>query len=121
MDKNVFPLGKMALPSNKARADRSPITAAPALAPTRAAEAFVEGSRTHSVPVPSGPSPDWRNLDPKERATRGVNVRFNDYELGLLHHLARASDRSLQYTIKQLLMAAARDTFDEWDRSGSTP
>ena len=113
-DKNVFPLGK--IPSNKKRDPAAaPVAAAPARAPvepTPAERDFVEAARTHSVPAPR--MPDWQTLDPEERCTRGINVRFNDYELGLLHRLAKLQDRSVHQTIKRRLIPAARELSSSW-------
>jgi hypothetical protein len=39
--------------------------------------------------------------------TTGQNVRFNKYEHELLKFLAEADDRSIQQTIKRLLVPAA--------------
>lgn len=110
-EKNVFPLGK--IPSNKAKANRVPAaSAAPQIA--ESAREFVEAAKTHSVPAPrKAPELDWRSLDPDERPTRGINVRFNEYELALLRHLAREQDRSIHQIIKRLLIPAARDAAGE--------
>jgi hypothetical protein len=110
-DKNVFALNK--IPSNKGKASGAAVPANSTGGPSRAAEKeFVEAAKTHTVPAIQKPQ-DWRGLDPDERLSRGVNVRFNDYELALLRHLAEAQDRSLQQTIKRLLMPAAHAALEE--------
>jgi hypothetical protein len=112
-DKNVFSLGK--IPSNKARANRVAQAEVSVPAKSEAAEReFVEAAKTHTVPAARGRAePDWRALDPEERLTRGINVRFNDYELALLRHIAKAQQRSVHFIIKNLLMSAARDAVEQ--------
>lgn len=107
-DKNVFPLSK--IPSNKARAvsKSSPSGSGSAQAAERE---FIQAAKTHSVPA--GAAVDWRSLDPEERPTRGINVRFNEYELALLRHLAKVQDRSIHQVIKRLLVPAARGALEE--------
>jgi hypothetical protein len=120
-DKNVFTLGK--IPSNKQRAGASTATVRTAAEPVAAAEReFVEAARSHTVPAPEKIS-DWESLDPADRPTRGINVRFNDYELGLLHHVAKLQDRSVCQTIKRLLIPAAHQLRDELEleRDGGRP
>lgn len=121
-DKNVFALGN--LPSNKKRALASTGTPRPVAEPAGSAERqFVEAARTHTVPAPEKRA-DWKSLDPAERLTRGINVRFNEYELGLLHHLADLQDRSVHQTIKRLLIPAALELLQqleaEQDRGAKT-
>jgi len=113
-DKNVFTLGQ--LPSNKKRAAASAATSRPAAEPAGSAERqFVEAARTHTVPAAEKHA-DWQSLDPEERLTRGINVRFNDYELGLLRHLADLQDRSIHQTLKRLLIPAALELLGQLER-----
>jgi hypothetical protein len=49
----------------------------------------------------------WEKYDRDARPLSGINVRLNDYEHELLKYLADADDRSLQQTIKRLLIPAA--------------
>jgi hypothetical protein len=49
----------------------------------------------------------WEKFDRHARPLSGINVRLNDYEHELLKHLAEADQRSLQQTIKRLLIPAA--------------
>ena len=46
-------------------------------------------------------------LDPRAKPTSGINLRLNRYQLELLRQLAAADERSLQQTIKRLLIPAA--------------
>lgn len=109
--KNVFALGK--IPSDKQRSTGSAVAARTAPEPVAAAERqFVEAARSHTVPVPERVT-DWESMDPEVRPTRGINVRFNEYELGLLHRLADLQDRSVHQTIKRLLIPAAHQLRDE--------
>ena len=115
-EKNVFALNK--IPSNKGRAgQRAEAVELPPPVPTAAAREFIDAAKTHSVPVPKrAPELDWRSLDPEERPTRGINIRFNEYELALLRHIARLQDRSMHQVIKRLLIPAGQQAADEWDR-----
>lgn len=72
---------------------------------TRAVEQFAAGANTRTVEVPPTHHP-WDGLDPKAKATSGINVRLNDYELALLRFVAESDDRSIQKTIKRLLIPA---------------
>jgi hypothetical protein len=110
-DKNVFPLGK--IPSNKKLATAAAPMARLVAEPAASAERqFVEAARTHTVPAPEKRA-DWQSLDAQERPTRGINVRFNEYELGLLHHLAELQGRSVHQTIKRLLIPAALELLQQ--------
>lgn len=116
-DKNVFSLNK--IPSNKSRGGQRAEVAVelPQPVQTAAARDFIDAAKTHSVPVPKRPPQvDWRSLDPHERPTRGINVRFNEYELALFRHLASLQDRSIHQVIKRLLIPAAQQATEEWDR-----
>jgi hypothetical protein len=105
-DKNVFPLSK--IPSNKTRTLREHEGAYAASSPATAAEReFIDAAKTHTVPT-SKVLPDWRAFDPDDKPTRGINVRFNEHELVMLRHIARAQGRSIHQVIKRLLVPAAR-------------
>ena len=111
-DKNVFSLGR--IPSNKARTQQAETPEIPPAETTAAAREFVEAAKTHSVPAPKRvPALDWRSLDPEERPTRGINVRFNEYELALLRYLAKREDRSIHQTIKRHLISSAQASAEE--------
>lgn len=73
----------------------------PAIEP--AAEAPTSARRSRRT-VDDAP---WEKLDRGARPLSGINVRLNDYEHELLKHLAAADARSLQQTIKRLLIPAA--------------
>lgn len=96
-EKNAFAIN---IPSNKGK------TPKPEVKKGRAAE-FVDGAIIHALPQKEEEKV-WRHLDPDERCTRGINVRFNEFELELLRSLARQDDRSVHQTIKRLLIPAAR-------------
>jgi len=49
----------------------------------------------------------WEKYERDARPLSGINVRLNDYEHELLKYLAYVDDRSLQQTIKRLLIPAA--------------
>ena len=68
----------------------------------KAVEQFASGAGTRSLETLP-----WAALDPKAKPTSGINLRLNDYELAVLRFLAEAEDRSIQKTIKRLLMANA--------------
>jgi hypothetical protein len=113
-EKNVFPLSK--IPSNKAKPTRNiEASGGPMKVSSLAEREFVEAAKTHSVPSNPKVHADWRSLDPEQRPTRGINVRFNDYELALLRHLAEAQDRSMIQTIKRLLLPAAHEALEQAD------
>lgn len=109
-DKNVFPLNK--IPSNKTKAAQKTMPHV-ASGPSQAREReFIEHAKTHSLPTPDA-RVDWKSLDPEERPTRGINVRFNEYELALLRHIAKTQGRSIHQVIKRLLVPAARSALEE--------
>jgi hypothetical protein len=110
-EKNVFALGK--IPSNKQRAAAPAVAARPATEFMAASgRDFIEAARTHTVPAPEKVA-TLQSLDPQERLTRGINIRFNDYELALLRHLAERQERSMHQTIKRLLIPAARELLEQ--------
>ncbi len=82
---------------SKPSADLKPVPDA------RAVEQFASGASTRAVTTERRP---WDGLDPKAKPTSGINLRLNEYELAMLRHIARAEDRSIQKTIKRLLVPA---------------
>lgn len=71
----------------------------------RAVEEFAAGANTRAVDT-AAPGRPWDGLDPKAKATSGINLRLNEYELALLRFVAERDDRSIQKTIKRLLLPA---------------
>lgn len=67
---------------------------------------FASGAAEHNTTLDSKP---WEAFDPKEKPTSGLNLRLNEYQLTLLRYIAEADDRSLQQTIKRLLIPAAQE------------
>jgi len=77
---------------------------------------FAAGAGTRTV-EPSEPMPSlvpgvpgqlpWEKLDKHARPLSGINVRLNEYEHELLKFIAQSNDRSIQQTIKRLLIPAA--------------
>ncbi len=72
--------------------------------PLAAVDRFVAGASHREAPAA---------LDPGAKPTLGINLRLNEYELDLLRRLAKADDRSIQRTIKRLLIPAARKAAGE--------
>ena len=73
---------------------------------------FAAGADTRTVtPDTSTPSTTTRQLRDKHDKTAkplsGINLRLNDYEHELLKYLADSDQRSIQQTIKRLLIPAA--------------
>jgi hypothetical protein len=76
---------------------------------------FAAGAETRTVepnaPLPAisvVPSPrTWEKLDKDAKPLSGINLRINEYEHELLKFLAEHDQRSLQQTIKRLLIPAA--------------
>lgn len=96
-EKNSFALN---IPSNKGKQPK------PEVKKGRATE-FVDGASIHALPQKEDEQV-WRHLDPDARCTRGINVRFNEFELELLRGISRQEDRSVHQIIKRLLIPAAR-------------
>ena len=75
---------------------------------------FAAGADTRTV-EPNAPapamsvvhSPPWETLDKDAKPLSGINLRLNEYEHELLKFLAEQDQRSLQQTIKRLLIPAA--------------
>ena len=65
-------------------------------------ERFTQGASTRSSKVKA----PWSNFDPRDKPTSGINLRLNDYELTLIRYVAESEDRSIQKTLKRLLVPA---------------
>jgi hypothetical protein len=77
---------------------------------------FAAGAGTRTVEPTALPAPvmtvvpalpAWGNLDKAAKPLSGINLRLNEYEHKLLKFLAASDDRSIQQTIKRLLIPAA--------------
>ena len=78
---------------------------------------FAAGAGTRTVEPNATPQPPlgtvatphlpWENLDKTAKPLSGINLRLNEYEHELLKFLAESDDRSIQQTIKRLLIPAA--------------
>lgn len=76
---------------------------------------FAAGAETRSTEAPKQSATPaeheherpWERFDKNARPMTGLNVRLNEYEHELLKRLAKKEDRSLQWTVKKLLIAAA--------------
>ena len=75
---------------------------------------FAAGADTRTVepsaPVPATSVvllPPRETLDKEAKPLSGINLRLNEYEHELLKFLAEQDQRSLQQTIKRLLIPAA--------------
>jgi len=92
----------------------APQATAPAPAPVEADTARIVAVAPGDAPVTStrrarrtSDESPWEKHDRDARPLSGINVRLNDYEHELLKYLAAADDRSIQQTIKRLLVPAA--------------
>ena len=79
---------------------------------------FAAGAETRSTTptapaAPAAPARPWERFDKNARPIAGLNVRLNEYEHELLKQLAKKEDRSLQWTVKKLLIAAAEAAASE--------
>jgi len=63
--------------------------------------------RSSATPKP------WEAFDPKAKPSTGMNLRLNEYQLALLRYIAEAEDRSVQKTIKRLLILAAEQAAED--------
>jgi hypothetical protein len=77
---------------------------------------FAAGAGTRTVEPTALPAPEmtvvpslppWEKLDKDAKPLSGLNLRLNAYEHELLKFLAESDDRSIQQTIKRLLIPAA--------------
>ena len=91
-------------------------TRAPAALRPLPDEEVVEKFAAAAVERTASQSKPWEKLDPKGKATAGINLRLNEYQLTLLRHIAEAEDRSLQQTIKRLLIPAAEKAAADLER-----
>lgn len=107
--KNAFDLTMGQLPSNRKASSRKKDGTESARAKERA---FVESAATHSLPKDNNRYPGWEQKDPEERRVKGINVKFNEHELGLLHAFSKLDKRSVQYTITEYLMPAVRAAYE---------
>lgn len=69
-------------------------------------KAFAAGATVRSVEKPTKP---WEEFDPNAPATKGMNLRLNDYELALLRYVAADEDRSAQKTLRRLVLEALEE------------
>jgi hypothetical protein len=65
-------------------------------------EQFVSGAGTRQVETRP-----WAELDPDAKPSRAITLRLNEYELAILRAAAKKERRSVQSTIKVLLIPAA--------------
>ena len=63
-------------------------------------EQFVKGIKNHTA------TNEQRDLDPKEKPTYGINVRFNQYQMNLIRKVCKQEERSQQQIIKRILIPA---------------
>lgn len=98
----------------KSKAER--LRALPDLPDAEDVARFAAGAETRAVEPSALPAPTitivssqlpWDKLDKNAKPLSGINLRLNDYEHQLLKFLAEADDRSIQQTIKRLLIPAA--------------
>ena len=93
---------------------------------------FAAGAGTRTVEPTALPAPaitvvpslpPWAKLDKDAKPLSGINLRLNEYEHELLKFLAQVNDRSIQQTIKRLLIPAAESAAAELqsDSSGNEP
>jgi hypothetical protein len=57
--------------------------------------------------APSSSAAPWDGFSKDAKPLSGINLRLNDYERELLRFLAESDQRSIQQTIKRLLVPAA--------------
>jgi len=74
-------------------------------------QAFVEEGDYHTL-TPT-PDEDWRSQDPEAKPTYGLHLKLNDYEIGLVRHLAKREKRSMHMTIKRHLVPGLRAAEEE--------
>lgn len=73
---------------------------------------FAAGAVTRNLEPNDATSPElrqmpWETLDKAGKPISGLNLRLNAYEHELLKFLAQSEQRSIQQTIKRLLIPAA--------------
>lgn len=86
------------------RFTRKPAAKLQALPDEQQVAHFVAGA---SKREPTTKAKPWEALDPKAKPTIGLNLRLNEYQMTLLRYVAETEDRSIQQTIKRLLIPAA--------------
>lgn len=64
-------------------------------------------SRARPRAAPSSSAAPWDGFSKDAKPLSGINLRLNDYERELLRFLAESDQRSIQQTIKRLLVPAA--------------
>jgi hypothetical protein len=77
---------------------------------------FAAGAETRSTATTASNAAPWERLAKDDRPHSGVNLRLNGYEHALLKFLAEQDDRSLQQTIKRLLIPAAEAAAEQLRR-----
>lgn len=96
------------MPKFKAKAE--PLRVLPDLPNAEDVARFAAGAGTRTVErKDTAPSehPPWESLDKDAKPLSGINLRLNAYEHELLKFLADSDQRSIQQTIKRLLIPAA--------------
>lgn len=100
----------------KFKSKPEPLRALPDLPAEEDVARFAAGAGTRAVEPSALPAPTmaivgaplpWDKLDKNAKPLSGINLRLNEYEHELLKFLAEADDRSIQQTIKRLLIPAA--------------
>lgn len=85
----------------------SEATAQPAPAHVVARSAANDHVVARAAPAAANDERPWERFDKDARPHSGINLRLNSYEHELLKALAEDDERSLQQTIKRLLIPAA--------------
>lgn len=96
------------MPKFKAKAE--PLRVLPDLPNAEDVARFAAGAGTRTVERKDIAPPEqlpWENLDKGAKPLSGINLRLNAYEHELLKFLADSNQRSIQQTIKRLLIPAA--------------
>jgi hypothetical protein len=96
------------VPKFKAKAE--PLRVLPNLPNSEDVARFAAGAGTRTVEpkdTASHESRPWEELDKEAKPLSGINLRLNAYEHELLKFLAESDQRSIQQTIKRLLIPAA--------------
>lgn len=84
------------------RSTEPPEPTAAAAPPMRA-----RAPRARPRAAPSSSAAPWDGFSKDAKPLSGINLRLNDYERELLRFLAESDQRSIQQTIKRLLVPAA--------------
>jgi hypothetical protein len=96
----------------KFKAKAEPLRVLPNLPNPEDVARFAAGAGTRTVePNDTAPAATdqlpWKKLDKEAKPLSGINLRLNAYEHELLKFLAESDQRSIQQTIKRLLIPAA--------------